>query len=108
MRALPEPAALWAAACNSLFEGRAPELGAYTSPYPTSRFHSVNVKSGQQTGSKRLESRCLNHAESDRKKAEKPHEQSDSASIVANRRDRRTGLSRRRSRVRVPSLPLLC
>ncbi len=48
MRALPEPAALWAAACNSLFEGRAPELGAYTSPYPTSRFHSVNVKSGQQ------------------------------------------------------------
>jgi hypothetical protein len=59
--ALPEPAALWAAACNSLFEGRAPEPGAYTSPYPTIRFHSVNVKSGQQTG--------------------------DSASIVANRRD---------------------
>jgi hypothetical protein len=55
-------------------EGRVPELRAYTSPYPTIRFHSVNVKSGQQTGSKRLESRWLNHAESDRKKAEKPHE----------------------------------
>jgi hypothetical protein len=58
MRALPEPAALRAAACNSLFEGRTPELGAYTSPYPTSRFHSVNVS----PGSKRLKLRWLNHA----------------------------------------------
>jgi hypothetical protein len=64
------------------------------------------VRPGQQTGSKRLESASLNHADSNREKPEKRHEWSDSASFVVNRRDLRTGLSRRRSRVRAPSLPL--
>jgi hypothetical protein len=36
---------------------------------------------------------------------EQPHEWSDPEGIVVNRRDPRTGLSRRRSRVRIPSLP---
>jgi hypothetical protein len=62
---------------------------------------------GQQTGSKRPGSGSLSYAELGTEECAKPHEQSDCASIVANSRDPRAGLSRRRSRVRVPSLPSL-
>jgi hypothetical protein len=34
----------------------------------------MTVEPGQQTGSKRLKSASLNHAESDREEPEKPHE----------------------------------
>jgi hypothetical protein len=61
----------------------------------------------QQTGGKRLKAGPLNDAGSNREEPRNAHEQSDCAAIVADRRTLRSGLSRRRSRVRVPSLPPL-
>ena len=56
---------------------------------------------GQQTGSKRLKWASLNHAGSHREEPENPYESRDLTATVVLGRDARSGLSRRRSRVRV-------
>jgi hypothetical protein len=50
------------------------------------------VEPGQQTDRKRPKSASLNDGESNHEDPAKPHELSDSASIVVNRRDTRTGI----------------
>ena len=66
--------------------------------HPTPSRSSLALRPGSKRAANVPNPVSLNHAESDRARREKPHEYSDSASIVVNRRDPRTGLSRRRSR----------
>jgi hypothetical protein len=62
---------------------------------------------GQQTGSKHPELALRTHPYCIQLSAPDRHEKNDRAATVADRRNRLRGLSRRRSRVRVPSLPSL-
>jgi hypothetical protein len=86
--------------CPHLGGGYRPRLPSLPPTAPRgSDLSSVTGIGKLSPGSKRLKSASLNHAQSDRGRAEKPHEYSDPASIVVDRRDRRADLSRRRSRV---------